>query len=192
MATVVFVRHGETDWNREQRLQGQKDIPLNELGRSQAKRNGKALIAALPGVADFDFVASPLSRTRETMEIARSAMGLPVGEYRLDARLKEVTFGDWEGHTLADIERDFPGELAARDADKWRFVPPEGESYQRLEVRVAPFLAELTGPTVVVAHGGVGRIFRIRLLGEDPMESVATTIRHDQVLIWQNGKGRLV
>ena len=88
---IIFLRHGETDWNREGRLQGQRDVPLNATGRAQAKRNGEAIIRAFPDIADFDSVASPLGRTRETMEIARIAMGLEPGGYRTDNRLLEIT-----------------------------------------------------------------------------------------------------
>ena len=97
---VYFVRHGQTDWNAEHRLQGQADIALNALGRAQATRNGRKLAELIADPADFDFVASPLGRTRETMELVRAAMGLEPHGYRTDPRLIEVHFGDWQGHTL--------------------------------------------------------------------------------------------
>ncbi len=192
LPTIAFLRHGETDWNRDGRLQGQRDVPLNELGRSQARRNGELLAAELLGVAEFDFVASPLLRTRDTMELARTSMGLPAADYRLDDRLKEITFGDWEGFTYGDIARKFPEGAAARAADKYGFVPPGGESYRQLGDRVAPVLASLTRPTVMVAHGGVARVLRILLLGEAPEIAVATDIRHDRALIWEHGQVRIV
>ena len=74
--TLYFVRHGETDWNAERRYQGQTDIPLNDRGRAQSRRNGEALRAFLPHIAGADFVASPLGRARETMEILRDTLGL--------------------------------------------------------------------------------------------------------------------
>lgn len=101
---IYVIRHGQTDWNAERRLQGQKDIPINAIGREQARQNGIALAAILNGDdTEFDFVASPLGRTRETMEIMRSAMRLPPKEYRTDERLVEVSFGDWEGYTLKQL-----------------------------------------------------------------------------------------
>src|ERR1700759_3292190 len=99
--TVYFIRHGETDWNREKRLQGQHDIPLNSLGRVQAARSGELLreLAKRDGraFADYDFVSSPLSRARETMELIRESAGLDTATYRTDARLMEMSFGRWEG-----------------------------------------------------------------------------------------------
>src|SRR5690606_17875731 len=101
---VYVIRHGQTDWNAEHRLQGQKDIPLNDLGRAQAAGNGRLLKAILgEKIHDFDYVASPLSRTRETMELLRQAMGISPKSYRLDERLVEVSFGDWEGYTIPEI-----------------------------------------------------------------------------------------
>src|SRR4051794_1581913 len=101
--TIVFVRHGETDWNVAERLQGQRDIPLNDRGRAQTKRNGLAVAAAIPDIASYDFVSSPLIRSRETMEIARAAMGLDPADYSLDDRLREIAFGEWEGFTTAEL-----------------------------------------------------------------------------------------
>ena len=70
--SIYFVRHGQTDWNAEKRLQGQTDIPINARGRAQARRNGRLLAGYLADPAALDYVASPLGRTRETMEILRA------------------------------------------------------------------------------------------------------------------------
>jgi len=190
--TLVFLRHGQTDWNVEGRLQGQRDVPVNEKGRAQARRNGEVIAAAIPDIASFDFVASPLSRARETMEIARAAMGLDPKAYRTDERLRELTFGDWESLTLDEIRARQPDEVAAREHDKWRFSPPGGESYARLAERITPWLEGLTRPTVVVAHGGVGRVLWIKLAGVDPAKAVVTDIPHDKVFLWKDGAASLL
>ena len=91
--TLYYVRHGETDWNVAQRYQGQRDIPLNTKGRTQAARNGRTLLEKLgPEAEALDFVASPLARARETMEIARREMGLAPHVYRVDTRLSEINY----------------------------------------------------------------------------------------------------
>lgn len=191
-STIVFLRHGQTDWNVEGRLQGQRDVPVNDKGRAQARRNGEVIANTVPDVATFDFVASPLGRARETMEIARTAMGLDPKAYRLDERLREITFGDWESHTLAEIREREPAQVAARERDKWGFRPPGGESYERLAHRVRPWLEELSRPTMVVAHGGVGRVLWIELAGVDPAAAVALDIPHDRVFLWRDGVAALV
>src|SRR3984957_8827833 len=106
---LIFMRHGETAYNAENRLQGQLDIPLNARGRDQARAVGQALRARFGAEIERlesaeTFVASPLVRARETMEIARDTMGLPPGRYRLEATLKELSFGAWEGLTWPEIE----------------------------------------------------------------------------------------
>ena len=185
---LIFIRHGETDWNREGRLQGQRDIPLNDTGRAQARRNGTAIKAAMPAAAGFDFVASPLSRSRETMEIARAAMGLPPEAYATDDRLKELTFGAWEGFTGEDLRNASAELIAAREKDKWGFLPPGGESYRILSERVAVWLGGIVRPTLVVAHGGVGRVLRRMLLDLDPIESVSMIFPQDKVLVFRDGR----
>ena len=114
-----FIRHGETDYNREGRLQGQQDTPLNAKGREQASAVGRALRKlAGPEMAALDaasaFVCSPFQRTRRTMELARQAMGFDPQAYALDDRLKELTFGAWEGFTWPEIEARDPAAAAAR------------------------------------------------------------------------------
>ena len=122
--TLYFIRHGETDWNAEARLQGQQDVPLNEFGRVQAAEAGERLRRAVPHYPDVDYVASPLLRARETMERLRAAIGLEPPSYRVDERLKELSFGDWEGLTWRELRRRDPAIAARRQRDKWGSCRP--------------------------------------------------------------------
>ncbi len=161
---AYFIRHGQTDWNAENRLQGQADTDLNALGRKQASENGRKLAGLIRDPQAFDFVASPMKRTRETMERLRAAMGLDPYAYRIDPRLVEVNFGDWQGFTYAELEARHPGISSERSLDKWDYLPPgEGaESYQMLYERIKPWFGELSADTVCVTHGGVIRaVFRV-------------------------------
>jgi len=182
---IYVIRHGQTDWNAEGRLQGQQDIGLNALGRTQATRNGETLFDLAGGeISSFDFVSSPLSRTRETMERLRAAIGLPPLSYRTDERLMELSFGDWEGQTLAEVEAVAPERLLARIEQKWSFIPPGpmAESYEILSWRVGAWLRELAGPTVCVTHGGVVRsIFRL-VAGISEDEAATMTVPQDKIL----------
>ena len=154
---LILVRHGETDWNREGRLQGAQDIPLNDLGRRQAAEAADRLKALEPAYADLPYIGSPMQRARETMDILRRELALPAGEYRIDDRLRELTFGEWEGFTWRDIRKAEREQAHLRERDKWGFVPPGGESYRMLAERVRPVLEELERETVIVSHGGVAR-----------------------------------
>jgi probable phosphoglycerate mutase len=187
---IYFVRHGQTDWNAEFRLQGQADTDLNDFGRGQADQNGRILAGLIPRPETFEFVASPMRRTRETMERLRAAMGLDPQGYRTDPRLIEVNFGDWQGFTYEELEVRDPGAAERRELSKWQFVPPgEGaESYQMLMERVRPWLEGVTRQTVCVTHGGVLRAI-FRLVGRKP-DGVAAllAIPQDRVLRFEDGE----
>jgi broad specificity phosphatase PhoE len=164
---LYYCRHGETDWNVEGRLQGQRDIALNPLGRTQGTRCGEILhdLLAPDGIdpATLDFVASPLARARDTMELLRTALGLDPSGYRIDDRLKEVGFGEWEGFTPAELRAQWPDAYGQRDADKWGFTPPQAESYATMSLRMRDWYDSLTRDTVCVAHGGTLRGLIVQL-----------------------------
>ncbi len=182
-ATIYFIRHGETDWNAEERYQGQADIALNDRGRAQAKRNGEALRALLPRIAEADFVASPMHRARETMAIVRAALGLEPETFRIDERLKEAHYGDWQGTLLADLPRIDAQGIAARSRDPFRWRPKGGESYQDLMARTVPWLNGVTRDSVVVSHGGVSRVLRGHILGLDVATVPGLEVPQDRVLV---------
>ncbi len=181
--TVYIVRHGETDWNRDRRYQGQRDIPLNVVGRAQALRNGEALRALLPGLADADFVASPLGRARETMEILRGALGLPPETYRIEDRLKELSYGTWEGQLQQDLPSLDPQGWGTRAQDPYRWRPEGGESYADLMLRAVDWLDGVTRDTVVAAHGGVMRTLQAYVCGLDPERVPVLAAPQDKVLM---------
>ena len=155
--TLYLIRHGETDWNAEGRLQGGRDIPLNDRGRAQAREAGQKLAALVPAAASLDYLCSPMGRARETMELLRETLGLPREAYAVDQRLSEITFGSWEGQTWREVRKLDPARANARERHKWAFVPPGGESYAMLRERILPVFAGLARDTVVVSHGGVMR-----------------------------------
>lgn len=181
--TLYLVRHGETDWNRDARYQGQRDIPLNATGRAQAQRNGECLRALLPQLAEADFVSSPLSRARETMDILRAALNLPTEGYTFDARLMELHYGHWEGQLTSDLSLADPEGVAGKNADPFGWRPRGGESYADLENRCIPWIAGLERTTVAVTHGGVTRVMRGALLGLDRMLVPSLEVPQDKVLV---------
>jgi probable phosphoglycerate mutase len=186
--TLYFVRHGETDWNAEARLQGQQDVPLNEFGRVQAEEAAARLRALVPHYGELDYVASPLSRVRETMERLRADLGLDPASYRIDERLLELSFGSWEGLTWKELRRRDPPVAAQRQRDKWGLVPPGGESYAMLAERVAPVLTELTRDAVIVSHGGVARVLLALLCNVSRREAPITDIWQGRILVFHQGR----
>jgi probable phosphoglycerate mutase len=166
----IFVfRHGRTEWNALDRIQGALDSPLTAQGRAQAEALGLGLRVALraAGIAPAGVVvvASPLGRVRQTVELACAAAGLDAAQCRHDARLREVTWGDWDGLTRSEIEQRWPGALAERNDLKWDHLPPGGESYAMAMPRVQAALADLVAlavqaPVAAFSHGAVGRLLR--------------------------------
>ena len=140
------------------------DIPINDLGRRQALRNGRTL-APLVAASDWQWFASPLGRTRETLALVVEAAAAGPVDIEFDDRLKEISYGRWEGLTAVEIEKAEPDIHRAREADKWSQKIPEGESYALLAARIANWLVGLTQPSIVVSHGGVMRVLMHLLAG---------------------------
>lgn len=150
---IIAVRHGETAWNVDTRLQGQLDVPLNDRGRAQARYAAQALLDEAPDA----LYSSDLARAYETAQALQSLTGLTL---TTDVGLRERHFGIWQGHTYAEVESGWPAESLL-----WRqrlpdFGPPGGETLQGFFDRCVATLTRLAsahpGQTVVlVAHGGV-------------------------------------
>ncbi|MEX0283770.1 MAG: histidine phosphatase family protein [Paracoccaceae bacterium] len=157
---LLVLRHGETEWNLAGKLQGALDSPLTEKGQKQAQQQG-AILASL-GAMDWNWYSSPQGRAAET---ARLAGGVDVTR---DARLREIEMGEWSGRYRADLAEESP-ELFGGAHLAWYDHAPGGEGTTAVAIRVAAFLAELTGPSVIVTHGITSRIIRCLVLGR-PVE----------------------
>jgi broad specificity phosphatase PhoE len=186
--TLYYVRHGLTDWNAEQRLQGRRDVPLNRDGRAQALRCGEILreLFERDGRApqDLDYVSSPLVRASETMELMRAALGLEPGGYRVDARLAEIAFGEWEGLTYEEVLASDPDVVGRRESDKWGFLPPGGESYAQLTLRLRAWYETVAADTVVAAHGGTARALIAHLAIAAPEDATHYSIDQGVVYVF--------
>ena len=176
---VIAVRHGETAWNADSRMQGQLDVPLNANGRWQAQRLARAL-AEEPLDAIY---ASDLSRAFDTAQAVAALTGHRVAT---DIALRERAFGAFQGLTYAEIEARWPEQGArwrARDVD---FVPEGGESLRQLFARSVDAAARRAaahagGTVLLVAHGGV----------IDSLYRAATRIELDVIRTWQLGNASI-
>jgi probable phosphoglycerate mutase len=173
---LYYIRHGLTDWNIDGRLQGRRDTPLNARGRKQAGECAGILRELLAreahAVSDLAFVSSPLQRATETMDILRAGLALPAGQYARDERLAEISFGEWEGLTYLEVMARDKAIVDTREASKWLFRPPGGETYEEVAQRVGAWYASLDRDTVVTAHGGTARALTA-YLGVAPQEEAA-------------------
>jgi broad specificity phosphatase PhoE len=188
---IYYVRHGETAWNAEGRLQGTQDVPLNELGRQQAARAGNILadLFARDGrdKSALSFVASPLGRARSTMELVRDVLRLPRHEYALDDRLREIGYGVWEGSTLAEMQAADPVLYARRLTAKWTMAPEGGETYAAVQLRMRDWYDSLLVDTVAVAHGGTARALMVALGIETPQSAAELFIEQGAVYVFRDG-----
>jgi broad specificity phosphatase PhoE len=170
-APLYMLRHGETAWNTERRMQGTKNSDLTPLGRRQAAAMARALKAELdraPGPTLY--WRSPLGRVRETAAIVGTELGLAENDWREDSRLQELSYGDWEGSNWKEIEALRPNALNDWKADPHNFCPPGGETHAQLRGRSLSFLTEVAAMgvrTVVVGHGVSGAVVRGLHLGLD-------------------------
>jgi broad specificity phosphatase PhoE len=162
---VYFVRHGETDWNRQGLIQGWTDTSLNDTGRDQAKAVGRSL-AAIPDLArNFQFIVSPLQRARQTMALIAQALGLAEDTIAVESAVKELGFDVWEGKPFRELRASplYPADPQIR----YRWRPAGGESYADGRDRLETWSRLLDRPAVVVAHGAIGRCLIGHLSGLD-------------------------
>ncbi|HBB85340.1 MAG TPA: histidine phosphatase family protein [Sulfitobacter sp.] len=158
--TLYILRHGETEWNLANRLQGHFDSSLTEKGRAQAMAQNAILQRC--ELSGFAALSSPQGRALTTAQIALAGMGIEVGT---DARLGEIGIGTWAGEERETLLRQTP---AARDSYDLYEYAPEGEGFAALYQRCLAFLDSLTGPHVLVTHGITSRMLRLILLGQSP------------------------
>lgn len=191
--TIYHIRHGQTDWNAAGRLQGSKDIPLNDRGRAQADANGRALAAHFAEIgrdpASLRWIASPLGRARETMERVRREAGLDPAAYTTVADLREVSFGRFEGLTYAEVEATAPAAWARLRADKWTYQPPDGESYVQLAARIRTVVEVADDDVVIVSHGGVFRALRAVIEHHEDHALAHLFVPQDRIFRWQDRLG---
>jgi probable phosphoglycerate mutase len=152
---IIAVRHGETDWNASTRIQGQRDIALNDKGRWQAQRAGQVLADGGETVAAI--YSSDLARAFDTARSIGRALGVDVAS---DLRLRERSFGAFEGKTFTELEHGFPDDTARWRARDPAWAPSGGETLVTVHARVLAATHELAqrhlgDQIVLVAHGGV-------------------------------------
>lgn len=149
MTALVMIRHGPTAWNKDMRLQGLTDVPLSDEGREMVSN------WRLPAsTAGYRWVSSPLRRATET------AILLGAADPRIEPRLTEMNYGNWEGRSLHELRQTLGEEMAANEARGVDFYPEGGETPRQVQERLTSWLAEVGKagePTLAISHHGVLR-----------------------------------
>jgi probable phosphoglycerate mutase len=156
---IYLVRHGQTAFNAERRLQGHVDSPLTELGVRQAHAVAHLLADMVDGEPGWRIVSSPLGRARSTAEIIARRLGL--ADVEEDRRLIELSWGAWDGRLRSELEAEYP-EAFGRTG--WAFDGPTAEPFEAVEARLADWLDSLPPEPerriIAVSHGVSGRVLR--------------------------------
>lgn len=182
---LYLLRHGQTEWNRDRRLQGQGNSPLTDLGRQQAGLMADLLAREISEPSKFRLVSSPLQRARETAAVVAARLGLPL---EFDPRLAEIALGEWEGRFYAEVQRECGHLLEGTTRYDWFFRAPGGETLEMMSARLSEWIEE-TGaqPTIAVAHGLSGRILRGRYAGMNREAMLSQPVPQDGIYCLQRG-----
>lgn len=186
-AMILLVRHGQTEFNLEGRFQGALDSALTPLGLAQGRAYGRLLAAIAPGARRI--VSSPQGRAQQTAALIAEAGGfdLPIVT---DARLREVTVGDWDGRLHAEVDSEFPGFRDGARRHDWYFRAPGSESYEAMAGRLGDWLEEAKGydgTTIAVSHGVAGRLLRGLYGGLARHELLSLDVPQDAVFRFTGG-----
>lgn len=154
--TLYLLRHGQTEWNVQGRLQGRLDSDLTPLGRAQARRQAQ-LVLHLP--ADLACLTSPAGRALATARIAFAGR-----DFATDDRLHEIDVGPFTGQALERLQAAHPQVFAGGGID-WYDRVPGGEDFAALQQRVDAFLRQLSGPAIILTHGVTLRMLRLVAMG---------------------------
>ena len=154
---LYILRHGETEWNAENRMQGEMNSPLTPKGEMDAARQGEILRSR--DLTGFAFLSSPQGRAFQTAGIALAGIA---DHIRTADRLREIGVGDWSGRLRDELPMP-----EGKDPFMAQYeIAPNGEGFARLETRCRAFLDDLTGPSVLVTHGITSRMLRAIIIGE--------------------------
>ena len=175
---IYLLRHGQTNYNHEGRMQGQLESQLTDLGMAQAQAMADLLKAEIADTTGWRLLASPLKRTRQSAAVVGATLGL---EVEIEPALIEVGCGAWEDRLYADLAKEYPDAFAGRD---WFFQAPEGERFEDVDGRVRPWLAaQAPEPRklIAVAHGVSGSLLRGAYLGLSREETLAQDMPQDAI-----------
>jgi probable phosphoglycerate mutase len=154
---LLFMRHGETEWNLVGRAQGHLDSPLTTKGRAQAQKLGEILKRELGSTVGYAQMVSPLGRTLESAENINTKFPFDPTPNDL---LKEIDVGRLSGLTHSERVSKFADHMANKPGNDWYFGAPEGETMDDMRKRATRWLDSLSGPTIAVAHGQIGKVIR--------------------------------
>ena len=183
---IYLVRHGQTEFNAQGRLQGHVDSPLTDQGVAQAQAFGRTLAGLLRRASTWRIVSSPLGRARATADHISQALG--TSDIQTDPRLTELSWGNWDGRLRSELQAEHPD---AFNASGWAFRTPMGETFDSASARMQQWLESLQPEpdrrVIAVSHGIAGRVLRGVYAGLSREETVAQPVPQDAIFALSNG-----
>lgn len=188
---IVLLRHGETQFNVEGRLQGRLDSPLTLKGVSQARALGALVRGLVAGLGDVAIVTSPLGRARRTAEIVTQASG--AGRFHVDDRLTEVSFGAWEGLTRSEIEDGWPHAQGTSPRLAWAAGCEGSEPFADAMARATSWLEACKSRHVIaISHLVTSGLIRGAFAGHSTEELLTLPAPQDAAFILESGTIRQI
>jgi len=165
MTAIYLIRHGQTEWNREEIFRGRADVPLDDLGRRQAEALGRAFVKQ--GIEKPLFISSPLKRARETADTAAGFLG--VTELKTDKAFIDLSFGEWEGRSVTDVQKEYPVLYRSWLEHPENVIFPGGEQLDEAADRAEEGLYRVANANrgkdvVIVTHRVISKVLLCRIL----------------------------
>ena len=192
--TIYLIRHGETEWNLEGRYQGQKDSPLTQKGREQARVNALKLKKEIKNFDEVKIFSSPLGRAKDSAFIICDELNIERDRIIFDERIKEFDYGIFEGELKSFCQTTYAKEFNARESDKWSYQIEGGDSYEIVTKRLKLWLNEVKDEPVIImiAHEMINRALRGLYLNLEHNKTLKLRQPNDLVLLLQGDEEKSV
>lgn len=189
---IILLRHGQTEWNLDGRYQGQKDSPLTDKGKKQAKNNALKLKESIENFDKIKIFSSPLGRAKSTAFIICDELNIDRDKIIFEKRISEFDFGIFEGELKSFCQTTYAKEYNAREADKWSYEIENGESYELVTKRLKLWFDEVKDEEViiVIAHEMINRALRGFYLNLEQSEILKLRQPNDVVLVLEESGER--
>jgi probable phosphoglycerate mutase len=192
---IILLRHGQTQWNVEERYQGQLNSNLTPLGKEQAKENALKIKKFFKLNTHCPIFSSPLGRAKETTAIICKELNIDINSVSFDKNIQEINYGIFEGKQKKFCQREYASAFEAREASKWSYkLEGGGESYEEVSKRLYKWLLSIKDESIVVviAHEMINRTLRGMYLNYSPDLTLNLRQPNDMVLKLENYEESIV
>jgi len=194
LSNIILLRHGQTQWNLQKRYQGHLNSNLTQLGKEQVESNAQKIKKLSLDWQNIPLYSSPLGRAQESSMILVKALEVDEQSILFDDRLQEFNYGIFQGKTYEEVKILYPEILQQREANKWHYQLPDGESYALVSKRVEEWLLSLPNQKwiIVVAHEMLNRTLRGLYCGLNEEQTLSLRQPNDKVLLLKDANEEII